>query len=355
MKPGYVDHYIKEMERVFPMQGRGAYLRYDMNENPEGLPQDFVDGVLQKITPEFLATYPEPDRFLNKYANYIGTDRDHVVATNGSDTAIRYLLQTFGEEGKEVVTVAPSFEMYWVNCRLLGLVHKPVAYEEDLTIDVQKIVEAITDNTRICVLVNPNNPMGNVYSEEDFGCILEKCKAVGALLIVDEAYHYFYPNSFLKYALTEENVVVLRTFSKLFSLAAVRLGVIIGHPELIHYVTNLKLTFDVNSVALLFGEEILDRPELIQQLIQQEEEGKQYFETELTKKGYEVRTGKGNFSFVKTKTDAKEVVQKLEEQKVLVHGYGKAPLKDYIRVSIGSKEAMGKFISLFLSVDKKGV
>ena len=80
-----------------------------MNENPEGLPKNFVDSVMQEITPEFLAVYPEPDRFLKKYASYIGAEYENVLTTNGSDSAIRYLLEIFCEKGKEVLTVSPSF------------------------------------------------------------------------------------------------------------------------------------------------------------------------------------------------------------------------------------------------------
>ena len=183
----YVDEHIKNTNRVFPQQGRYDYLRYDMNENPEGLPKEFVDSVLKEITPEFLSIYPEPDRFLNKYAAYIGASYENVVAVNGSDMGIRYLLETFGEKGKDVVTVAPSFEMYWVNCSILGLHHVPVAYESDMTISIDKILDAITENTRIVVLLNPNNPIGNVYTEDELEKVIEKTKKVGAIVIIDEA------------------------------------------------------------------------------------------------------------------------------------------------------------------------
>ena len=134
----YVNEDIKNCVRVFPEQGRYDYARYDMNENPEGLPKDFVDSVVKEITPEFLATYPEPDKFLNKYADYLNVKYENLLTTNGSDMAIRYVLEVFGEKGKEVVTVSPTFEMYWVNCCLLGLKHVPVQYENDLTIDYTK-------------------------------------------------------------------------------------------------------------------------------------------------------------------------------------------------------------------------
>ena len=86
--------------------------------------------------------------------------------------AIRYILETFGEAGKCVVTVSPSFEMYWVNCNILGLKHKPVAYNDDLTINIENIINAIDLDTRVVVLLNPNNPVGNVYTEEEFRLVL---------------------------------------------------------------------------------------------------------------------------------------------------------------------------------------
>ena len=349
----YVNEHIKNTQRVFPGQGRYDFYRYDMNENPEGLPKEFVDSVLKEITPEFLSIYPEPDRFLNKYANFIGAKYENLVATNGSDMGIRYLLEVFGEEGKEVVTVAPSFEMYWVNCNILGLKHVPVSYNNDFTIDVDKIIRAITTDTRVVVLLNPNNPMGDAYTEEEFKRILAKTKEVGAILIVDEAYHYFYENTFLNYALEEENVIVLRTFSKLFSIAACRLGVIISNPQIVHYVKNAKLTFDANAIALLFAERIIEHQEMVEELIRTEKEGKAYTLESLREHGYECRGCKGNFLFVKPKHNAKEIATRLEEEKkVLVHPYGNEILKDYIRVSVGSVDAMKIFLDAFYELDK---
>ena len=350
MKP-YVNPYVKNTVRVFPPQGRYGKLRYDMNENPEGLPKEFVDSVLKEITPEFLAIYPEPDRFLRKYADFIGVKFENLMCTNGSDMAIRYLLETFGEVGKEVVTVAPSFEMYWVNCNILGYKHVPVQYEQDLTIKIESIVSAITENTRIVVLLNPNNPIGNVYSKDEFEAVQKRAEEVGAVVIVDEAYHYFYSKTFLKEALDAPNIVVLRTFSKLMSLAAVRLGVIIGNPELIGYVRNARLTFDANAIALLFAERLIDRPDIVAELIKIQQEGKEWILSELKSHDYWCKDCMGNFIFIKPKHDAHEASRKLEGMNILVHPYGNSLLSNYIRVSTGSKEAMQKFMDAFLEID----
>ena len=350
----YVNPNIRKTERVFPMQGRLSFHRFDMNENPEGLPKDFVDSVLREITPEFLAVYPEPGRFEKKYADFLGVKPENLMTSNGSDMAIRYILETFGEPGKEVVTVTPSFEMYRINCSLLGLTHRPVPYEEDLTIRIESILAAMNENTRVVVLLNPNNPVGNVYTDAELEAVIAKAKEVGAVVVIDEAYHYFYPNTFLKYAVSGENVLVLRTFSKLFSLAALRLGAVISNPEIIHYVKNGRLSFDVNSAALLFAERILDHPDMVKELQEKEREGKKYILTELEKRGYETRDCRGNYIFVRPKREAPLVVRRLEEEeKVLVHGYGHPLLKDLIRVSVGSKGAMEFFLDAFLRADRE--
>ena len=350
----FVDPNIASTERAFPMQGRYAYLRYDMNENPEGLPKEFVDSVLAEITPEFLSIYPEPDAFLNKYADYMGVSRENVVATNGTDTAIRYLLQTFCGKGHEVITVSPSFEMYWVNCNILGLKHVPVTYNDDLTINVDRIIDAITPATDIVVLLNPNNPVGNVYTDEEATAIIDAAERNHTLVIVDEAYQYFYDHSFLDIARGRKNVAILRTFSKLFSIASLRLGVIISSPEVIHYVENAKLTFDANALALKFGERIMDNKWLIKDLMAKQQGGKDYTLSTLAGAGYEVRDCRGNFIFVRTKRNAAQVARELQdEKKVLVKYWSSGMLAPYLRVSTGSVEAMRKFVEPFLEVDSR--
>lgn len=348
----FVNDHVKNTYRVFPKQGRYEYYRYDMNENPEGLPKEFVDSVLREITPEFLSVYPEPDKFLIKYAAFLGVDYENLLPTNGSDMAIRYLLETFGEINKEVVTVSPSFEMYGVNCSILGFKHVPVEYESDLTISIDKIIDSITDDTRIVVLLNPNNPVGNVYTEEELQRIVARSREVGAIVVIDEAYYYFYDKTFLNYALTEKNVVILRTFSKLMSLAACRLGVIISNPQIIEYVKRGRLTFDVNAIALLFAERLIEHPDIIDSMIEKEIEGKQYTLERLQEKGYESKDCRGNYILVRPRKKANEVASVLEEEKkVLVHAYKNPLLKDYIRVSIGSKMAMERFLNAFFEVD----
>ncbi len=348
----YINPNILNTKRVFPKQGRYNFHRYDANENPEGLPEEFVNSVLKELTPEYLAMYPEPEKFINKYAEYINVNKDNVYVTNGSDHGIRVLLEIFGEPGKEVITVSPTFEIYWVCCNLLGLKHKPVQYENDFTININKIIDAINNDTRIIVLLNPNSPIGNLYTEKEVYKVIEKAKTVGALVIIDEAYHYFYDKTFLHFAIENNNVLLLRTFSKLMSIAGCRVGIIVGNNNLIYYVKNSRLAYEVNSVGLLFAERILEHQEIIDRLIESEKKGKEYIITILKSLGYWIMDCHGNYVLIKPKHDAHEVARLLEDKKkTLVHTYSNPLLKHLLRVTIGSPNAMMYFIKAFLEID----
>ena len=348
----YVNEDVKKTNRVFPMQDRYGFYRYDMNENPEGLPKDFVDDVVKNITPEFLSIYPEPNKFINKYAKFVNVESNMVIPTNGSDRAIRTILETFGSKDKEVLTVTPTFEMYWVNCSILGFKHKAITFENDFSLDVQKVYDAINEDTGIVVLLNPNSPIGYVYSDEEVDNIIAKARKYNALVVIDEAYYYFYDKTFVNKVKEYDNVLVIRTFSKMFSLASLRLGVIIGNEHLIDMLNHARLTFDVNSVALLFGEKIIERQDVIDSLIKTQQEGKDYLISKLTEQGYECIDCRGNYVLLKTKNDSHLVAKKLkEDKKVLVHDYNNDLLKNYLRVTTGSIKTMQFFVDCLISVE----
>lgn len=348
----YVNQNIKDVVRIFPPQDRYGYLRLDMNENPEGLPKKFVDEVLVEFTPEFLATYPEPDVFINKYADFVKVKPENICITNGSDAAIRYAFEVFAAPGSSVVTVTPSFEMYWVNCSLLGLVHKPVEYNADFTISIDKIIDAIDETTDIVALLNPNNPVGPNFTLEEVTRVIEKASEVGAVVIFDEAYHYFCKNTFIDLINKYENVMIFRTFSKIFSLAACRLGMVISNPTIIEYLRKARPSFEVNALALKFAEKILDTPEIFEELLATSNEGRIYLLDSLETNNYEYYPQSGNFIFIKPHIDSNLLATKLKEKKILIKTYGSDLLKDYIRINTGSRAVMEQFMNTLLEIDK---
>lgn len=351
----YVNPNIKDVIRIFPPQDRYGYVRLDMNENPEGLPQTFVDSVLKEFTPSFLATYPEPDMFMQKYADFVHVKPENICLTNGSDAAIRYTFEVFAAPGSSVVTVTPSFEMYGVNCNMLGLIHKPVAYSKDFTISVNDIVSAIDETTDIVALLNPNNPIGPNFTKEEAKQVIERAREVGAIVIFDEAYHYFCKDTFIHFIEEYDNVLVFRTFSKLFSLAACRLGMVISNKTIIDYLRKARPSFEVNALALKFAERILDHPEIFDELLSTFEAGKKYLLDSLEEHGYEYYPQSGNFIFIKPHIKADLLAARLMKDKILVKTYGNDLLKNYIRINIGAPKIMEQFMQAFIEADKETV
>ncbi len=357
----YVKPCIKDIVRIGGRQGRHDFLRLDMNENPGGLPGPFVEEVKRELTPEFLAMYPEESRMKRLLADYLsGTvggvrvTEENLCLTNGSDLGIRYLYEIFAEPGSAVVTVTPSFEMYRIYSLVFGLRHRPVMIGPEGGMPVASILEAIQEDTDIVVLLNPNNPFGRPFYAEEFEQIAQKAASVGALVVVDEAYHYFYRTTFLEEALAKENVAVLRTFSKVMSLAGCRLGFIAANPYLIEYVHHVRPSCEVNSVALKFGERLLEQPWIITQMQEEAQAGKDYLTEDLKGHGYEVIEQEGNFIFVRPRhLAAGEAAKRLEQEAhVLVKTYGSPLLKDYLRISTGARPFMARFLEAFYRIDR---
>lgn len=350
----YLNRNIANLERIFDQNDRSSYLRLDLNENPGGLSEDFVKYVSSKISPQLIAQYPETLHFTQVLADYLHCGIDNLCVTNGSAEAIRYVIQAFTSEGGRIVGVVPSYFMFQVYSEMYGRTYIKVPYEADLSMDVENIIRELTDDTELLILLNPNNPMGNAYTEEEFEKIFSVCKTKQISILIDEAYHYFYPNTFMRYAFEHRHVFVTRTFSKLFSMAGCRLGYVVGSPEDIKYVQKYCTPHNTNAIALLFAEEILKTPGIIDNLIEKFKEGRSYLIQELDKHGYRHKGEAGNFIFIEPKTDAVELVRMMKEQeKILIKSYPNVgELGDCLRVSIGEKMYMKEFMDAFLRIDK---
>jgi len=350
----YIDSKIENLYRIFDQNERKDYLRLDLNENPGGLPQEFITNVLKEVTPQFVAQYPETLHFTEVLANFLGTDISHLCLVNGSAEGIRYIIQAFTSPEGRIVGVVPSYFMFQVYSEMYGRSFVKVPYNEDLTMDVNNIIREMTEDTQLLILLNPNNPMGNVYSEEEFARIITVAKEKQITILVDEAYHYFYPKTFIKYALEDEHVFVTRTFSKLFSMAGCRLGYVAGWPEGVKMVQKLCTPHNTNAFAMKFAEEIITHPEVLQSLIDNFNEGRNYLVETLDANGYAHKGEAGNFIFIKTKTDAETIVKRMkEEKKILIKSYPNVgEFGTCLRVSIGEKKYMKQFIESLVELDK---
>lgn len=326
----------------------------DQNENPDGLPEWLFDDVMSRITPATLSMYPEEGPLVRKYADMVGVDAENVTLTDGSLVGMGYLIHVFGEPGKNLVVVKPTFNMYGVFGNLNGMKTVEVPYDEDFTMPVERILNAIDRDTSIVVLVNPNMPIGNVYSPEDIEAVVRKAGDNDALVIIDEAYHYFYDGSSIPLTRKYDNVAVLRTFSKMLAITALRLGAVISSKDIIHYINNWRPHYTIGAVTLKFGEAIVDNHErLLEELGSKFSEGKAYIIGRLEVEGYSIIPSAGCFLCVRLKHRTVEyVTNELKNRGILVFR-GSGPLEGYLRLSVCSKEYMRMFADALLNIDKE--
>ena len=348
----YINPDVKNLNRIFDQNSREGYLRVDLNENPAGLPMDFIKEVLDSVDQEMISKYPETEEFQKKLAEFIGVEPNQICLTNGSAEAIRHIIEAFTRPGGKIVSVSPSYAMYEVYANMYGRVHVPVAYKDEFKVDVQDIIDAIDDDVDLVVVLNPNNPIGDVHTTEEVARIIEKAKEHEATVLLDEAYFYFYPNTVINFALENDHVFLVRTFSKLFSLAGCRLGYCVGKADGIELVQKLCTPHNVNAFGIKFAQAIIEKEGMIDELVKGQLEGKQYLVDTLRANGYNVNALEGNFVFIETKTDAGKLTKKLKENKVLVKHYKNPPYNKLIRVSTGTKDVMQKFIDVLLEIDK---
>lgn len=350
----FLNENVKKLHRIFDQNERKDFLRLDLNENPVGLPQEVINEVLKQITPQFVAQYPETFEFTEVLARHLNTNTANICLTNGSAEGIRYIIEAFTSTNGRIVGVVPSYFMFQIYSEMYNRNFIKVPYNKDLTMDVNNIVSELTNDTQLLILLNPNNPMGNVYSDEEFEIIMKICREKNITVLIDEAYYYFYPKTFINYALNEEHVFVTRTFSKLFSMAGCRLGYVVGWKEGIEMVQKLCTPHNTNAFAMAFAKHILDSPEILNNLINNFKEGRNYLISELDKYDYLHIGEAGNFIFIKPKTNAQKIVEKMKlERKILIKAYSNVgKLGECLRVSIGEKEIMVKFMKALLDLDK---
>lgn len=347
----YVNPYLQKIKRVKDHEDRTGYLWLDMNENPEGLPEKFVKQTLDKINSLTVSGYPHKEELVELIAKKEGLSTDSVTLTNGSDEGIKLMFETFTRAGGKVVAVTPSFEMYRIYAEMMGVKLDTIAYDQTFQIHVDDIVKKIDEETNVVVLLNPNSPIGTEYTECEYIQIIERAREVGALVFVDEAYVPFGVESQVELTKKYDNVLILRTFSKLYSIAGLRVGYILGNPELIQYIENAEGSYNVNTIGILFATELLKNPEILHTLAGVQEEGKSFLCEQLMRCGYEYLGNYGNYVLIKSHTDPKELADKMREKKILIKTYNNPLLRDWIRITTGSVNVMQQFWNAFTKIE----
>lgn len=350
----YLNNSVKNLTRIFDQNERVGYLRLDLNENPTGLPEEYIKKILKTVDSNFVSQYPETLEFTKTLAKYLNTDIEHINLVNGSSEGIRNIISVYTSVGGKILGVTPSYAMFEVYAKMYGREFIPINYTDDLKLPIERILEKMTKDIELLIIVNPNNPVGNAYTNEEMELIVEKAKEQEITILIDEAYYYFYDNSFINFALENDHIFLTRTFSKLFSLAGCRLGYVVGWPEGIQMIQKVCTPHNVNAFGIKFAQALIEDPAMVKLLIEKHKEGREYLIDYLKDNNYMFNALNGNFMFIKTKTDPDKIVKDMKEKyKILVKTYnGIGNLGKCLRVTTGEKSAMIKFIDALHDLDK---
>ena len=335
---------LKNVSRALTnTEGRIAKgMRLDHNERTTPLSEKIVQEVWKTISPEELVAYPALEGLYAKLAQSLGVSREMLLLTYGSDTGIRMFFDTYVNPGDEVMTLNPSYGMFAVYADMFGARKHLVEYDADFSLPVNRITDKISSKTKLIILADPNHT-GTAMPQQDIIGVIEKAASVNALVLVDEAYHYFYEKTMIDVVSRFDNLIIVRSLSKAFGLAPLRVGYLISQAVNIQNLYKVKLTHDITSVSAKFAEYLLDHPAIWKEYVKDVNEGKAYLSKEFAGMGGNVFPSVTNFVFVRLPEgmDAVKLVRGLEERKVWIKGPFKgAPIDGFIRITVGPKEQM---------------
>lgn len=309
------------------------------NENPLG-PSPAALAAMQKALAR-LHLYPDGNAFYlkQKLAQKLGLEPGNLILGNGSNEIIEFVGHALMAPGVDVVVSQYCFAIYPIVARLFGanVITVPA---RDHGHDLPAMLAAITPRTRVVFMANPNNPTGTLAPPADVMHLVKETPE-RVLLVMDEAYIEFLeqPVDLLPLVRRGEkpNLLLMRTFSKIFGLAGLRLGYGMGHPDLIAALEKVRQPFNINSIAQAGALAALDDAGHAQKTRQNNALGLRFFEKELPAMGLEIIPSSANFILVRV-GDGERVFNQLQQQGVIVRPMGGYGLPEWVRVSIGTPQ-----------------
>ncbi len=336
---------IEEVEREY---GVSSSVKLASNECPIGpspMAVEAVRGVLGRLN-----IYPDGSGYYlkGKLAEKLGVERENIILGNGSNEIIEFIARAFVAAGDEAVMGAPAFIVYQMITDAVGG-KKVVVPLSEFNHDLAAMAEAVTDRTRVIFVANPNNPTGRALGRADLETFLASVPEE-VLVVMDEAYYEYAEGddrfqSASPYLDRYRNLIVLRTFSKAYGLAALRVGYGISSPEVISVLEKVRMPFNVNAPALAGAEAALEDAGHLERGLQVNREGLASLCKELEKAGLDAVESLANFILFDAGMDGSELYERLLKRGVIVRPMGGYGLKNHIRVTVGTKEENGKFIS----------
>jgi histidinol-phosphate aminotransferase len=334
---------IEELEREY---GISNSIKLASNENPLGpSPKALaaMEGALRNL-------HRYPDGYSYRLREALGrklqVSGEEIVFGNGSNEIIELLVRTFIREGDEVVIPVPSFLMYEILVQAAGA--RPVAVPlKDYVIDLEKMAQSVTPKTRMVVVNNPNNPTGTIVSKETFEGFLNALPPE-VIVLLDEAYIEFVRDESCPrgtdYLSFPNGVVTLRTFSKAYGLAGLRIGYGVMNAEMAGYMNRVRQPFNANMLAQIGALAALEDDDFVNRTVRMVHEELDLLYGEVSQLGLRFFRTQTNFFLIDVQRDAQEVFQMLLRKGVIVRAMTSYGYPNFIRVSVGLPAENRRFV-----------
>ena len=346
---------IEAMEGYVPGEQpqEPGYIKLNTNENPYP-PSPRVLAAIAKALNEDLRKYPDPmaTAARRKAAEVYGTKPERVLGGNGSDELLTIITRCFAGEGDKIVFPYPSYSLYHTLAEIQGA--KPMAVEFPDDYSLPK--EIVQPDAKLTFIPNPNSPSGTFIPKAELRRLAKKTSGV---LVIDEAYVDFADENCLDLVDEFPNVIVLRTFSKSFSLAGMRIGFAFAQEPLIEGLVKAKDSYNVNRLWIAAAVASLDDLDYVRKNVQTIKKDREYLVKELRRMGLFVYPSQANFVMARLDSEeqAKGVYERLKAQKILIRYWSKPRIDDCVRITVGTREeidALLRALAALLENLKKG-
>jgi len=336
---------IEELERELGIKGA---IKLASNENPLGPSPLAVRAIMDKV--QSVHRYPDGSGYYlkSKLSEKYGVTSDQIILGNGSNELIELIIRTFLSTGDHVVQAFPTFLVYEKIVKGAGgrMTSVPLS---GFKIDLRGISDAITPSTKVLFVNNPNNPTGTVLSRDEMSLFLNEIPK-DVILVLDEAYMEFVSDESaacgLEFLTSHPRLVVLRTFSKLYGLAGLRIGYGFSSTEIIDYMNRVRQPFNANSLAQTAAAAGLEDSAFVSRTLTLVKEGLNYLYRHLDEMGLEYVSTQTNFFLIKMPRGGKETYEMMLKQGVIVRSMAGYGLPDYIRINVGLQEENERFIKV---------
>jgi histidinol-phosphate aminotransferase len=348
LKPYVAGKTIAEVEEQYQPE---RIAKLASNENRLGCSPSAQQAAIDSL--EEIQDYPDPiARTLRaKLARRNGIDPEQVLLTHGSESLISHLTRTFFADGEVAITGDATFVGFFVQANIQGVPMKRLPMTDDFRFDIDGIIEAIDDHTKMIYIANPNNPTGTYITKNEFERLMDQVPA-DVIVVMDEAYYEYaetisdYPHA-LEY--DHPNVMTLRTFSKAYGLAGLRIGYAMGPKPLISALYKTKLVFEPTTPAQAAAEAAMDDQQFLDRSIIVVKEGRERLYEFFDEHDVDyVRSASNSVMAVfESEEEASKFNQGMLEQGVILRQLGGFGLANCVRITIGTPEEMSYFEECF--------